>query len=393
MKTITRLIMLAALVGSSTLAFGQTTINKEDVLARYEALPNNGGTPDTFFTQEEQAWLRTYLSDKNDSSTDANRGGIASVDIYGADTSNNLFGFFNTTNLAVYNTIGAEAPTGDFESSGDIDPTDTNTAYVVTLSIGDFFSLNVTTGVYTPLPTLLPPAGEQWNGIEFDVTTNILYGISSNFAGTSSLSTINTGTSTTTLVGVTGMPGAVAIAVTSSGDMYGYDVVDDNFYSINKATGSATIVGALGFDANFGQDLEWDDASGTMFMTAYNAGLGVAELRVANLGTGAASLVGEIVPGGGTQIPWAGIKNATLSVDQNSLNAFSIYPNPAENVVYLKGLAEVTSVTIFNVLGQEVHRQNSYTSQGISVQHLVSGTYMLQVVTANGTATKKLVVR
>ena len=386
MKTITRLFMLAAIVGSTALAFGQSAIDKEELLSRYEAVPSNGATPSHYFTTDELSWLRETLSGNENS-----RGAGGGFTVFARMGTLNQFGTVDVTVPATFNPIGPDSGSTDFEAAGDMNPVDLNTIYVLTLGSGEFYSVDSSTGTYTSLGTITPLSGEQWNGVEYDQTTNILYGISSNFGGQSTLSTIDVGAGTATAVGITGMPGAIAIGITDTGEMYGHDVVDDNFYSINKATGAATIIGGLGYDANFGQDLEYDPGSGTMYIFAYNSTAAQGELRTVNLGTGATAFVSALE--GGNQIPWATAPLPSLSSNDPAASSFNLYPNPAQDVVYLKGLTEVTSITIFNILGQEVHQQKGYSSSGISVQHLARGTYMLQVVTPVGTATKKLVVR
>ncbi len=89
--------------------------------------------------------------------------------------------------------------------------------------------------------------------------------------------------------------------------MYGFDLVNDSLMSIDKATGAGTIIGSLGFDANFGQGMDWDSATGQLYLAAFNNGTGQAELRIADTTTGNTALVGALGTPGISQLGWVAI--------------------------------------------------------------------------------------
>jgi hypothetical protein len=96
--------------------------------------------------------------------------------------------------------------------------------------------------------------------------------------------------------------------------MYGHDIVSDILLSIDKSTGAGTVIGSLGFDANFGQGMGWDPATDQLYVAAFNNGTFQAELRIADRTTGNTTLVGVLgssSPGGLTQLPWLGLELAT----------------------------------------------------------------------------------
>jgi hypothetical protein len=112
---------------------------------------------------------------------------------------------------------------------------------------------------------------------------------------------INMGTLNTTFLGTFNYPGLVymiGITCDGAGNLWGYDLGLNNFYSINKTTGQATLVGYIGFDANFGQGLGYDQATNTMYMCAYNNNSFQAEFRSVNTANGSTTFMGAIgVPG------------------------------------------------------------------------------------------------
>ena len=298
------------------LSHAQNTSTQLDLLIeRYESIPANGHSISSYFDSSEMGLLKNQLSINNASSPQAIQGGGA-VTIFGNHGDSNSFVSFSTDESTSLNTIGSNSGSSDFESSGDIDPTNLNRAYALTINTGEFYEVNITTGVYTFLGIINPPGDEVWNGIEFDPQTNILYAISSNFADSSTVSTIDIPTLEATTIGGTGMLGAIAIATDGAGNFYSYDIIDDNFYSIDITTGLATLIGPIGFNANFGQDLEWDPEFEVMYMTALNSASLDGELRTVDLTTGETTFISIINTSDNGQIPWASIVTPTTAPDQ-----------------------------------------------------------------------------
>ena len=66
-----------------------------------------------------------------------------------------------------------------------------------------------------------------------------------------------------------------------------------------------------------------------------------------------------------------------LGVNESVKNNFVLYPNPATNVLNIKGDFDTDeTVVIFNMLGQEVLRKAvTTTEQSINISNLASGTY------------------
>ena len=59
---------------------------------------------------------------------------------------------------------------------------------------------------------------------------------------------------------------------------------------------------------------------------------------------------------------------------------FKAYPNPVKNILNLSYSKEISTVEIFNMLGQKVLIRNLNTSQGqIDMSNLNSGNYIVKV--------------
>lgn len=69
------------------------------------------------------------------------------------------------------------------------------------------------------------------------------------------------------------------------------------------------------------------------------------------------------------------------SLSFDSRNAFTLYPNPTADRIYPNAgdLSKIESVTIINSLGQLVFESQSLTKDGISIRHLASGIYTIQI--------------
>ncbi len=319
--------------------------------------------------------------------------GSSNAVIFGSNFDLASFVSFSTDTPETINIIAGNSGSTDFEVAGDIDPTDLDRAYALTLNDGELYEINIPTGTYTFIVEVNPPGDEQWTGIEFDPATNLLYGISSNFSDSSTLSIIEIGDDLSlTPIGTTGMLGAIAIATDGAGNFYGYDVVDDSFYNIDPTTGQATLIGVIGFDANFGQDLEWDPITETMYMTAFNSGNGLGELRTVDLITGQTTLIGTI-SSSGDQITWASIPIAsTLTINDTQLVNFTVYPNPVKDNITLTATMPIDNIIINNLLGQNILEKDiNSIADKISVETLENGIYLIQIFSGETTETIRFI--
>ncbi len=74
-----------------------------------------------------------------------------------------------------------------------------------------------------------------------------------------------------------------------------------------------------------------------------------------------------------------------LSVENNNFQNFTFYPNPTQDQLNLKADTLIESVTIHNLLGQEIINMKPSTLQTqVNVQNLQTGVYLMNV-TLNGT--------
>lgn len=86
------------------------------------------------------------------------------------------------------------------------------------------------------------------------------------------------------------------------------------------------------------------------------------------------------------------IQDTLLSTgDVNSIQA-TVYPNPVTNMLNVQAADQITSITIYDVLGQQVLALTPNTnSVSTDVSQLGSGVYITSIQTAEGSKTVKLV--
>jgi hypothetical protein len=151
-------------------------------------------------------------------------------------------------------------------------------------------TINKTTGAFTATATISGiPAGETLSGLTFQTGSSTFY-VSGTTGTVSNLYTLNGATGAATLVGAMGTALVIDIAINDSGQMYSHDIGTDSIYSVNTATGAATLIGATGVNANFAQGMESDKTANVLYAWLY-MGAGVNQFATTNTATGAATTV------------------------------------------------------------------------------------------------------
>lgn len=163
-------------------------------------------------------------------------------------------------------------------------------------SVPSLFRINTATGAETLVGSTGLAAGNSPLGMAWDYTNSTMYVTAG--AGTpavTSLYTLNLTTGAMTLVApITG--GGITLGINllshpTTGVLYTVDSTLDDLFSVDKATGAATLIGDIGYAINFAQGGDFDNATGTAYICAYQGG-GVNSVRTLNLTTGLSTAVG-----------------------------------------------------------------------------------------------------
>lgn len=196
-----------------------------------------------------------------------------------------------TDNPGGYTTIGTAntGPSG-FVCGAAFLNGDFSKLYCLVYADNRLVTVNTLNAAVTDVAACPPATGENWTGLAVDPNTGIMY--ASAYGAANNLYTLNPATGARTLVGqITNAGLIIGIAINAAGEMYGLDLADV-LVRINKATGAGTVVGSIGFDANYAQDLAFDLENNVLYIAAYNNATSRGELRVADTTTGNTTLIG-----------------------------------------------------------------------------------------------------
>ncbi|WP_432672139.1 fibronectin type III domain-containing protein [Flavobacterium sp. SM2513] len=73
-------------------------------------------------------------------------------------------------------------------------------------------------------------------------------------------------------------------------------------------------------------------------------------------------------------------------------DSFTAYPNPVKNMLNLSYTQNISDVSVFNLLGQQVLTKSLQATKGqVDMSHLASGTYLIKVTTGTGVKTLKVI--
>jgi len=261
---------------------------------------------------------------------------------FGMDGSSSMFMNFDVNNLPGMTDI---APLMSATWWCDIEFTTNQPdwAYVITVSGNNLWTVDRATGAYTNLGSV--GASEDINDLATDPTSGLLYAVSANGSLTAdNLWLIDPSGPSSTLIGPTiNSAGIIGLAFDGDGNLWGYDLVNDQFYSIDKTTGVATSVGSIGFNANYGQGMFYDPESQYVTMAAYNATSGAAEIRAVDVTTGAS----VVLSSDGDQIAGASLPIASGGGDPPGLIGYIVYRDgPALAQIWDKEITEYYDYTV-----------------------------------------------
>jgi len=91
---------------------------------------------------------------------------------------------------------------------------------------------------------------------------------------------------------------------------------------------------------------------------------------------------------------------AGINAPEENIGSFAIYPNPADQVLYISGQAvngEPVTIEIVDIMGRVVYSETDQSSgmlnKQIDISNLANGTYIIKVETVNAVSTEKIVIQ
>ena len=83
-----------------------------------------------------------------------------------------------------------------------------------------------------------------------------------------------------------------------------------------------------------------------------------------------------------------------MGTDDNAIQGFTYYPNPATDVLNLNSIETIDNVVIYNILGQQVLNDDvAATSGTLDVSNLAVGAYIMKVSVNGEIGTYKIIKR
>ncbi len=195
--------------------------------------------------------------------------------------------------------------------------------------------------------------------------------------------------------------GIIGIAANSKGDMYGIGILDNSLYSINKTTGAGTVIGELGFDINFAQDIGFDRTTDSLYGTLYGSLNGTTSkigLYTFNLETGEAISSGDIFESQ-AELSICAIytKPDGQSIKENNKSTdIKIYPNPAQDMLTVSlDNNTINNVYVLDVSGKEIMKKTvkNQKTTTINLSSLESGIYIISVKLNTGSTVYKQIIK
>jgi len=173
-------------------------------------------------------------------------------------------------------------PPNSYASGMTRDGTGASNSYWIINTGDSVFQFDDGSGLVTYWGTFTVPVGA--NGIAYNPVDGMFYLATSTDLWVLSSMTLPM---TPTLVGPFGAGGLmIDLCFANDGTCYAYDLISAAAYTVNSATGSATLLGSIGYSPNFGQGMGYDYETGWIYLTAFNYGAFDGELRVMDPETG-----------------------------------------------------------------------------------------------------------
>jgi len=214
-------------------------------------------------------------------------------------------------------TLGpSPSPTHVF--AGDFVADDFSVEYAVDVNANILYTVSTTTAAASPIAAMTPPVDNyDWSALRWDASTGTAYAVTVGPVRRNALSpwystlyTIDLSTGAPTLVGPiqnvvdpTQNVLMIDIAISADGLMYGLDLVSNSLMAIDKTSGAASVIGSIGFDANSAQSMDFDDATGILYLAGCvnNPTINACDqsnMYTVDTGTGLATLIAPL--GGGS---------------------------------------------------------------------------------------------
>ena len=140
------------------------------------------------------------------------------------------------------------------------------------------------------------------------------------------------------------------------------------------------------------EDIVTNETGVIWFATEANALAGTPALAAGTQVTAGTTYWGILTDGTCISAPFAVTITAVAGTKDVNMASFSYFPNPVKDVLNVKYTSDITSVEIFNMIGQKVLNKNINAAEGsVDMSQLADGTYIVNVTAGGAVKTIKVV--
>ncbi len=162
-----------------------------------------------------------------------------------------------------------------------------------------------------------------------------------------------------TAVSILGPDGGLAFNWTGSSD-------PNDYYILNIGTSNPPTQALSGVEPG-------EEITGLQVNTTYYWSIDVANCAGVTTGT----------------TVWSFTTDSQLSITDNEVETFSVYPNPTSDILNIKSKEDVDNVTVYNLLGQNVASfdKNQIIDSAVNLSELSKGLYLVKITSGDKSQT------
>lgn len=181
---------------------------------------------------------------------------------------------------------------------GDFVDNDFSKEYVVDM-YNMLQTVDTQTGARSPIARLSDSGLTfAWPSLKWDPSTGTLYGIYYDASLATHLYAIDRVSGYARLIGDFGAGvQMLAIAFDADGRLFGIDVAGGVLVAIDKTDATTSAIGPLGYNSQYLQSMDFDDATGTLYLAGFDADANAGVLYTVNTTTGIATPVSPLPEG------------------------------------------------------------------------------------------------
>jgi hypothetical protein len=185
------------------------------------------------------------------------------------------------------------------------------------------------------------------------------------------------------------------LAANLKGDLYGVDI-EGNLVTIDKQSGVTRVISNLGIYPAGNQSMAFDHNSDperlfwTMYISVYRQGrlIEIDPVSGKSFSSGSIGNDAQIVA---LYAPYPA--KVSINHPESSVDVIRIYPNPAQEVVYLTSVPEKSQIHILDLSGRTVFSDDKQSGEVMLNLHLKAGVYLVVIENENEKTMRKLIIK